>query len=73
MGLAVFLQQQDTPLFISLTRPSAEDPTLLTGLKGDEFMSYEVDGLWITSRTETRRFRLPGNTASTRIDLSWDV
>ncbi len=68
-----FLQQQNTPLFISLTRPSAEDPTLLTGLKGDEFMSYEVDGLWITSRTETRRFRLPGNTASTRIDLSWDV
>ena len=68
-----FLQQQNTPLFISLTRPSAEDPTLLTGLKGDEFMSYEIDGLWITSKTETRRFRLPGNTASTRIDLSWDV
>ena len=68
-----FLVQQSTPLFISLTRPATEDPSLLTGLKGDEFMSYPVDGLWVTAKTETRRFRIPGNTASTRIDLSWDV
>ena len=68
-----FLVQQSTPLFISLTRPATEDPSLLTGLKGDEFMSYPVDGLWVTARTETRRFRIPGNTASTRTDLSWDV
>ena len=68
-----FLVRQSTPLFISLTRPATEDPSLLTGLKGDTYMSYETDGLWITSRTEPRRFRIPGNTASTRTDLSWDV
>ena len=68
-----FLLQQNTPLFISLTRPAAEDPSLLTGLKGDTFMSFPIDGLWVTSRTETRRFRLPGNAASTRVDLSWDA
>ncbi len=67
-----FLQQQNTPLFISLTCPETEDPSLLTGLKGDQFMSYQIDGLWITSRTETRRCRLPGNAVSTRVDLSWD-
>ncbi len=67
-----FLQQQNTPLFISLTRPETKDPSLLTGLKGDQFMSYQIDGLWITSRTETRRCRLPGNAASTRVDLTWD-
>ncbi len=68
-----FLVQQSTPLFISLTRPATEDPSLLTGLKGDEYMSYPVDGLWVTARTETRRFRIPGNTAATRTDISWDV
>ncbi len=67
-----FLQQQNTPLFISLTRPETADPSLLTGLRGDPFMSFPVDGLWITSRTETRRCRLPGNAASTRVDLAWD-
>lgn len=67
-----FLKQQTTPLFISLTRPETEDPSLLTALKGDTFMSYPIGNLWVTSRTEMRRFRLPGNTASTRIDLSWD-
>lgn len=68
-----FLQRQTTPLFISLTRPATEDPSLLTGARGDTFTSYPVDGLWITSRTETRRFRLPGNAACTRVDLSWDA
>ena len=68
-----FLVRQSTPLFISLTRPATEDPSLLTGLKGDAYMSYPVDGLWVTAKTETRRLRIPGNTASTRTDLSWDV
>ncbi|MGN0847012.1 MAG: DUF3656 domain-containing protein [Kiritimatiellia bacterium] len=68
-----FLVQQNTPLFISLTRPAAEEPSLLTGLRGDTFTSFMLDGLWVTSRTETRRFRIPGNAASTRVDLSWDA
>ena len=67
-----FLQQQSTPLFISLTRPETEDPSQLTGLKGDAFTSFPCDGLWLTTRPEPRRFRLPGNTQTTRVDLSWD-
>lgn len=67
-----FLQQQSTPLFISLTRPETEDPAQLTGLKGDTFTSFLCDGLWLTTRPEPRRFRLPGNVQTTRVDISWD-
>lgn len=68
-----FLRRQTTPLFISLTRPATDAPSLLTGLKGDTFTSYLLDGLWITARPEPRRFPLPGNAAALRTDLSWDA
>ena len=67
-----YIQQQSTPLFISLTRPATDDPSHLTGLKGDTFTSFPLDGLWITTRPDPRRFRLPGNAQTLRIDLSWD-
>ncbi len=67
-----FLLRQNTPLFLSLTRPATPNPALLTGLRGDTFTSFPLDGLWVTTRTATRRFRVPGNAATTRIDLSWD-
>lgn len=67
-----FLLRQNTPLFLSLTRPATPAPALLTGLRGDTFTSFPLDGLWVTTRTDTRRFRVPGNAATTRTDLSWD-
>ena len=67
-----FLIRQNTPLFLSLTRPATPAPALLTGLRGDTFTSFPLDGLWVTARTDARRFRVPGNAATTRIDLSWD-
>ena len=67
------LVQQSTPLFLSLTRPATEDPSRLVGLKGDVFTSYLLDGLWVTARPEPRRFRIPGNTQTTRTDISWDA
>lgn len=67
-----FLLRQNTPLFLSLTRPATPDPALLTGLRGDTFTSFPLDGLWVTTRTDVRRFRVPGNAATTRTDLSWD-
>lgn len=67
-----FLLRQNTPLFLSLTRPATPDPALLTGLRGDTFTSFPLDGLWVTTRTDVRRFRVPGNAATTRVDLSWD-
>ena len=69
---AEFLIRQNTPLFLSLTRPATPDPARLTGLRGDTFTSFPLDGLWVTTRTEARRFRVPGNAATTRVDLSWD-
>lgn len=69
---AEFLIRQNTPLFLSLTRPATPDPAHLTGLRGDTFTSFPLDGLWVTTRTEARRFRVPGNAATTRVDLSWD-
>ena len=68
-----FLSEQSTPLFISLTRPAADDPSLLTGLKGDQYASYVVDGLWATSRIEPRTFAPPVDAACTRVDKSWDA
>ena len=69
-----FLVRQSTPLFISLTRPAAEDPSRLTGLDGDSFISYFSDGLWITIRAEPRKFPRPsGDGVILRTDLSWDA
>ena len=64
--------QQSTPLFISVTRPAAEDPSRLIDAKGGEFVSFELDGLWVTTRAVPRTF--PVSAAGvTRIDLSWDA
>ena len=69
-----FLVRQSTPLFISLTRPAAEDPSCLTGLNGDSFTCYFSDGLWITIRAEPRKFPRPsGDGVILRTDLSWDA
>ncbi len=67
-----FISRQSTPLFISLTRPETEDPSRLTGIKGDEFTCFPIDDLWITTRIEARNFHLPDNPQTTRVDLSWD-
>ena len=56
-----FLEQQSTPLFISLTEPAARPEGL------DIFMR---DGLWITTKPVPRVFKTPEG-AATRIDLSW--
>ena len=66
-----YLSRQSTPLFISLTRPETPDPSHLTGLTGDVFASYPIDGLWITARPEPRRYPAPPE-AHRRVDLSWD-
>lgn len=65
------LVQQSTPLFISVTRPAAKDPARLTDPSGGELTSFELDGLWITTRPVPRTFHAPSG-ASTRTDLSWD-
>ena len=65
------LARQDTPLFISLTRPETTDPSRLVGLAGDTFSAYLIDGLWITARPEPRRFPVPPGIPC-RVDLSWD-
>ena len=57
-----FLQQQSTPLFISLTRP-AEVPDGLSILRRD--------GLWVTTKPVPRTFDLPDG-VPVRLDLSWD-
>ena len=71
LPLAECLTRQATPLFISLTRPATPDPSRLTGLNGDAFSAYPLDGLWITARAEPRRFAAPPGTLP-RVDLSWD-
>ena len=69
-----FLVRQSTPLFISLTRPAAADPSHLTGLNGDSFACHFTDGLWTTIRTEPRNFPRPsGDDLILRTDLSWDA
>ena len=65
------LSQQSTPLFISLTRPCTQDPSCLTGQKGDSFTAFLRDGLWITTSTEPRRFTPPAG-GIRRADFSWD-
>ncbi|MBQ9739446.1 MAG: U32 family peptidase [Kiritimatiellae bacterium] len=63
--------QQSTPLFISVTKPAAEDTSRLVDAKGGEFTSFELDGLWITTRVVPKTFPAP-SAPVTRIDLSWD-
>lgn len=58
-----FLEQQSTPLFISLTRPAEA--------LDDQLVAYSRDGLWVTTRPAPRTFNLPEG-VSTRLDLSWD-
>lgn len=58
-----FLEQQSTPLFISLTRPAQ--------VLDDQLVVYSRDGLWVTTRPAPRTFNLPEG-VSTRLDLSWD-
>ena len=65
------LVQQSTPLFISLTRPAAEDTSRLVDAAGGEYTSFLLDGLWITTRLAPRTFTAPAG-AGTRLDLSWD-
>ena len=59
------LEQQSTPLFISLTQPAAD-------CTGGDFTVFHLDGLWITTRKVPRRFTPPAN-APRRLDLSWDA
>ena len=56
-----FLQQQSTPLFMSLTKPAEQH----------ELAVFERDGLWITTKRLPRTFDVPAGSPS-RIDLSWD-
>ena len=56
-----FLEQQSTPLFISLTEPATETP----------YAVYRRHGLWVTTKPVPRTFDLPEG-VSTRLDLSWD-
>ena len=65
------LVQQSTPLFISVTRPMAEDPSCLVDAAGDAFASFPLDGLWVTTRPVPRTFAVPEG-VSARLDLSWD-
>ena len=58
-----FLAQQATPLFVSLTKPAAE--------QADGLAIYRRDNLYVTTRPVPRTFDAPAG-ASTRIDLSWN-
>ena len=57
-----FLEQQSTPLFVSLTKPAANPAELAV---------FERDGLWVTTKKSPRTFETPCG-VSTRLDLSWD-
>ena len=82
-----FLEQQSTPLFISITPPATGGSQLaatantggsrscatvpLTSSTGTPFTTFPLDGLWITTRAAPRRFTPPAD-APRRLDLSWD-
>ncbi len=68
-----FLDRQSTPLFLSLTRPATDAPSHLTGLKGDEFTSFAIDDLWVTTRLAPRTFPVPETAQTIRTDLSWNA
>lgn len=65
------LSRQSTPLFISVTRPASDDLSVLTGVDGQRFTTFRLDGLWITTNVQPRTFQVPSG-ASSRLDLSWD-
>ena len=65
------LEQQSTPLFISLTPPALAGLARRVGRPDDALAVFPLDGLWITTRTMPRRFTLPAD-APRRLDLSWD-
>ena len=58
-----FLAQQATPLFVSLTKPAAE--------QADGLAIYRRDNLWVTTRPVPRTFDAPAG-SSVRLDLSWN-
>lgn len=58
-----FLEQQSTPLFISLTKPEES--------VGENLAVFRRNGLEVTTRPVPRTFDLPEG-VSTRLDLSWD-
>jgi hypothetical protein len=58
-----FLEQQSTPLFISLTPPAVADLSA-------PLTAFRRDGLWVTTRNVPRTFDPPRG-VSTRLDLSW--
>ena len=58
-----FLAQQATPLFVSLTKPAAE--------QADGLSIFRRDSLWVTTRPVPRTFDAPAG-ASVRLDLSWN-
>jgi len=58
-----FLAQQATPLFVSLTKPAAE--------QADGLAIYRRDNLWVTTRPVPRTFDAPAG-VSVRLDLSWN-
>ena len=57
------LAQQATPLFVSLTKPAAE--------QADGLAIYRRDNLWVTTRPVPRTFDAPAG-SSVRLDLSWN-
>lgn len=72
-----FLEEQSTPLFISLHRPAIEPeaPPARDGadtgiLRAGELVCFRRGPLWITTRLQPRYFDLP-NGVSSRRDLSW--
>ena len=65
------LEQQSTPLFISLTPPALAGLARRVGRPDDALAVFPLDGLWVTTRTMPRRFTPPAD-APRRLDLSWD-
>ena len=57
-----FLEQQSTPLFMSLTEPAS---------RPQELAVFRLGRLWVTTRPAPRTFSVPEG-ASARVDLSWD-
>lgn len=60
-----FLEQQSTPLFISLTQPA---PSVADA---KDLVVHQQNGLWVTTRCLPRVWETPPH-VSTRVDLSWN-
>ncbi len=67
------LARQSTPLFLSLTRPATDDPSMLESPKGERFRCQPIQGLWTTTRATPTKFSVPDNSATIRDDISYDV